>query len=407
MDVADRVLLIVIDGVADRPVYRGKPRQTPLDAAVTPNLDMIATRGVSGIMDTISPGVRPGSDTSHLAILGYDPYEYYTGRGPFEAAGVGIPVKPGDIAFRANFATLEGNMVTDRRAGRIRDTTALAETIQREVKLPVDLIFKRSTGHRAALVFRGEGLSADVTATDPKHEGRPQPNSEATSPEGERTAEILNEFTRQAHEILEAHPINEVRRAAGEPLANTILSRGAGVVPHMPSLRDMYGLRSAVVAAAGLIIGIGRMAGMEYIETPGATGGIDSNVDGKIKNALRALEDHEIVLLNVKGADEAGHDGDWDAKKNFVEKIDSALRPVAELADTLIIICSDHTTPVSVMDHSGDPVPLAIAGPGVRTDGVGVFSECAAARGGLSRLRGVDVMPIAMDLMNQAKKFGA
>lgn len=364
--------------------------------------------GVSGIMDTIAPGVRPGSDTSHLALLGYDPHEYYTGRGPFEAAGVGIPVQTGDIAFRVNFATLKDNTVVDRRAGRIRDTTQLAEAIQEQVDLPVEFIFKRSTGHRAALVLRGEDLSADVSPTDPKHEDLPLKRSHATQEGGERTAGILNEFTRQAQRILEDHALNQERQKQGELPANTVLARGAGEVPHIPSMEDKYGLKGAVVAAAGLIIGIGRMVGMDYVETPGATGGVDSNVEGKVENALAALETHDLVLLNVKGADEAGHDGKWPEKKKFLERVDRALSPVVDrLDDTIVVVCSDHSTPVSIMDHSADPVPLVIAGPGVRTDDVDEFSESMVAGGDLGRLRGMDVMPIVMDLIDRAKKFGA
>src|SRR5512146_1017362 len=163
-DVANKILLIVLDGASDRPIG-GK---TPLAEADKPNLDALAYGGINGIMDTVGPGIRPGSDVSHLALLGYDPYKYYTGRGPFEAAGVGIDVKKGDVAFRCDFATVEDGTVKDRRAGRIQDTDALAAAISEKVKVPgVDIIFKRSTGHRAALVLRGKGLSPDVADTDP------------------------------------------------------------------------------------------------------------------------------------------------------------------------------------------------------------------------------------------------
>src|SRR5512147_876486 len=154
-DVANKILLIVLDGASDRPVG-GK---TPLSEAGMRNLDKLAYGGINGIMDTVGHGIRPGSDTSHLAILGYDPHKYYTGRGPFEAAGVGIDVKGGDIAFRVNFATVEGGVVTDRRAGRIEDTDSLAQAINEKVRVPgVEIIFKRSTGHRAALGLRGKGI---------------------------------------------------------------------------------------------------------------------------------------------------------------------------------------------------------------------------------------------------------
>src|SRR5512146_136596 len=210
-DVANKILLIVLDGASDRPIG-GK---TPLAEADKPNLDALAYGGINGIMDTVGPGIRPGSDTSHLALLGYDPYKYYTGRGPFEAAGVGIDVKGGDIAFRVNFATVENGLVMDRRAGRISDTDELAKVINEKVKVPgVDIIFKRSTGHRAALVLRGKGLSPALTDTDPKKEGNPIKECHATNdtPEAKRTADIVNSISKQVVSLLDGMPVNQERR---------------------------------------------------------------------------------------------------------------------------------------------------------------------------------------------------
>ncbi len=307
-DVANKILLIVLDGASDRPIG-GK---TPLAVADKPNLDRLAYGGINGIMDTVGPGIRPGSDTSHLAILGYDPYKYYTGRGPFEAAGVGIDVKSGDIAFRINFATIENGIVTDRRAGRISDTDELAKAINEKVKVPgVEVIFKRSTGHRGALVLRGKGLSPDITDTDPKKDGLPIKESHTTgdSPEARRTADIVNSISKQVIGLLDKMPVNLERKKQGLPPGNAILIRGAGEVPHIPSFDERYGLKGAVIAAAGLIIGIGKMCGLEYVpvgsmevETSG------SSAMAKIKKALETLQTHDFVLVNIKGADEAGHD---------------------------------------------------------------------------------------------------
>ena len=166
-------IIFVIDGMGDRPV-KELGDKTPLENARTPAMDKMVEEGITGIMDTIRPGVRPGSDTAHLTLLGYDPYEVYTGRGPFEAAGINVEVKPGDIAFRCNFSTADENLIiTDRRAGRIQSgTDKLAEVINNEVKLDdVEVIFKESDGHRGVLVLRGNGLSDKITDADPKHEG--------------------------------------------------------------------------------------------------------------------------------------------------------------------------------------------------------------------------------------------
>ncbi len=403
MGIARGILLVVLDGVSDRPID-GK---TPLLMAKKPNLDLMASLGINGIMDPISPGIRPGSDVAHLALLGYDPYKVYTGRGPLEAAGVGIRLKKGDIAFRCNFATMKDGIIVDRRAGRISNTTELAEAIQEGVNLDAKLIFKRSTGHRAAMVLRGKGLSSNVTASDTKHEGEPIRGVDALGPEAQRTANILNEFIKQAEKILENHPLNKERKKFGEPPANTILIRGAGTVQKIETFSEKYGLNGAVIAAAGLIIGIGRRCGLDYIETEGATGSVDSDIGAKVKNAINALNDHDFVLLNIKGADESGHDGRMEEKTQFISKIDKAFESIIDLKDTLVVVTADHSTPIAVRDHSADPVPIMIKGLGIRVDDVRTYDEISAATGGLNRIRSMDLMPILMDLINNTKKFGA
>ena len=405
--VASKILLIVLDGASDRPVNG----RTPLTHAHKPNLDALAYGGINGIMDTVGIGIRPGSDTSHLALLGYDPHTYYTGRGPFEAAGVGIDVKGGDIAFRCNFATVEDGIVKDRRAGRIQETDDLAKAINEHVKVPgVEIIFKRSTGHRAALVLRGKGLAPDISETDPKKEGLPikECHTIADTPGAQRTAEVVNSISRQVIEILDHHPVNEERRKQGLPVGNCILIRGAGEVPHIPPFSEKYGMKGAVVAAAGLIIGIGKMCGLDYLPVDGmeieASG---SSAAAKLKKAVSALETYDFVLVNIKGADEAGHDGNFDKKAAFLQDADSAFKVLLTLKDTIIIVCVDHSTPVSIKDHSADPVPILMHGPGIRIDEVAHYNELEAYKGGLHRIKGMDVMPIAYDLINRTKKYGA
>ncbi|MDD3420943.1 MAG: 2,3-bisphosphoglycerate-independent phosphoglycerate mutase [Methanocellales archaeon] len=403
MGIAKKILLIVLDGVSDRPI-NGK---TPLQMAKKPNLDSMASLGINGIMDPIAPGVRPGSDVAHLALLGYDPYKVYTGRGPFEAAGVGIHLKKGDVAFRCNFATRKDGIVIDRRAGRISNTTELSKAIQEGVNLDTEFIFKRSTGHRAAMALRGDGLSSHVTASDPKHDVGPIRRVDALGPEAERTANLLNEFIEQAEKVLEDHPTNIERKRSGKLPANTILIRGAGTVQKTETFSEKYGLKGAVIAATGLIIGIGRMYGLDYIETKGATGGVDSDVSAKVKNAINALNDHDFVLLNIKGADESGHDGLIEKKTQFIGKVDKALESITCLKDTLVVVTADHSTPIEVRNHSADPVPVMIKGPGIRVDDVRTYDEISAATGGLNRIHSMDLMPILMDLIDHTKKFGA
>ncbi len=403
---------MIIDGMADRPLGElgGK---TPLEAAQTPNMDHMAKLGVNGIMDSIKPGIRPGSDTAHLSILGYDPYEVYTGRGPFEAAGVGVEVRPGDIAFRCNFSTADTNgVITDRRAGRIREGTAqLAETLNTIVlEEDVEVIFKESTGHRAVLVLRGEGLSDQISDADPKHDGKVVKEVVGLddSPEAERTAIILNKVIHKSYELLKDHPVNLKRTKNGEPPANIVLPRGAGAVPNAEPFDDKYGVKSACIAETGLIQGIAQIVGMDIIEVEGATGGVDTNLDNITSSILQnASMDYDFLLINIDGADEAGHDGNLEEKVEFIEKVDAVIGKVMELEDVYFILTADHSTPISVMDHTGDPVPIVIKGPDVRVDQVNQFHERAAATGGISRIRGSDIMNILMDLMNRSTKFGA
>ncbi|MCX8172069.1 MAG: 2,3-bisphosphoglycerate-independent phosphoglycerate mutase [Archaeoglobaceae archaeon] len=401
--------MFVIDGLPDRPV-NGK---TPLIVAKKPNLDKIAEIGINGIMDTISPGVRPGSDTSHLALLGYDPYRFYTGRGPIEAAGVGINLRPGDIAFRANFATVAGSgsifdkIVVDRRAGRIEDTEDLVEALN-EINLPVDFVVAKATGHRAVVVFR-EVFSADLSETDPKVVGEKVRKCRPLSDSAKRAAEIVNEFMVKAHEVLESHSLNALREKKGLPKANAILLRGAGIMKEIPSFRERYGLNLEVISATALIKGVGRLVGGSTITPPGATGNRRTDIKAKLNAALDSMKKNDVVLLHIKAPDEIGHDRDFKGKVDFIEKLDTHLEIFLDLdfSENCLIVTSDHTTPVSVGEHTADPVIVSIVHEGVRVDDVREFNEFAAPKGGLCRIRGMDLLNISLDLLNLSEKFGA
>lgn len=407
-------IIMIIDGMADRPL-KELDNKTPLEAAKTPNMDKMAKIGISGIMDPIKPGIRAGSDTSHISILGYDPYHVYTGRGPFEAAGVGIEVMPGDIAFRCNFSTAnEEGLIIDRRAGRIREKTEQLASSLNSVKLEgfedIEIIFKESTGHRAVLVLRGKGLSDQVSDADPKKEGKAPKEIKALdgSPEAEKTAAVLNKLVTESYQILKDHPLNLERIKQKEPPANIILPRGAGAVPDVKPFNEKYGIKSACIAETGLIMGIGRLAGMDIIEVEGATGGVDTDLESITQSIIKnSAKEYDFLLINIDGADEAGHDGNLKEKVQFIEKVDTVIGKIMKIPETYFILTADHSTPISVMDHTGDPVPLVINGPEIRVDDVEQFNERSATKGGLCRIRGSDIMNILMDLMNNSDKFGA
>jgi 2,3-bisphosphoglycerate-independent phosphoglycerate mutase len=409
---ANKILFIVLDGISDRPCPE-LGGLTPLAAAKTPVLDKLAAEGCCGIMDTIAPGIRPGSDTAHLALLGYDPRKYYTGRGPLECEGTGIHMEPGMIGFRCNYATISKNgIITDRRAGRIHDTQALSEAIQKGVDLSgfrVEFSFRSGAGHRAALALKGKGLGHCVSSNDPKKEGvPPQKVKEGKQTQvDQKTADICNEFVKQSSEILFRHPINIERVKKGLPPANIVLMRGAGEMGDFEPFTRKYGLSGSVISAASLITGIGSAVGLEHVHVDGITGSQDSNIAGKIAAAQQELKKKDFVIVNIKGADESGHDGLAGQKRNFIEKIDTVLEPLLAQKDCIIIICADHSTPCTIKDHSADPVPVIIRGDGVRVDDVVRFDEYACAYGGLNRIHGCDLMPTALDLINKAHKFGA
>lgn len=402
--------MVVLDGISDRPVPE-LSNQTPLEKARTTALNKIAKKGINGIMDPISPGIRPGSDTSHLSLLGYNPRESYSGRGPFEAAGAGIDVKEGDIAFRCNYATKKNGKIIDRRANRIRDTKEIARSIKEEIEKieDVEIIFEDSTAHRAALVLRGSNLSDKVTDSDPKRTNVKAKKVSSLEKEAQKTTRILNKFVKRSEKILKNHPVNEQRKQNNKSPANTLLIRGAGKVPEIEGFEEKFGFKGAIISATGLIQGIGKVIDLDVIEPEGTTGGYDSNLMKKAESTKKMLEDHDFVLLHIKGGDEVSHDGDYEKKLDFIKnKIDPAIEEIINSLgeETLTVLTADHSTPISIRDHSADPVPLSIMGKETRKDEVDRFDE-NTHRGGLNRIRGKDLFPICLDLVDRTKKFGA
>ncbi len=415
-----KALLIIADGLGGRPT--DLDGRTCLEAAKTPHLDALAAGGALGLVDPIGPGVRPGSDTAHLSLLGYDPFELYTGRGVFECLGIGMDVRAGDVCFRANFASGEvrdGDLVvTDRRAGRIESgQDALADVlngIQLEDVDGVSLQFRASTQHRGALLLRGDGLSRHVTENDPHDAGVPAlrfgPAAGNDDDAARKTAAALNEFAARGHALLQEHPVNRERIAAGKPPANFVLARGAADCPLIPSVESIYGVRGAVIAGGALYRGVALACGMTSIDVPGATGGLDTDLGSKARAAVEALGTFDVVFVHVKGTDNAGHDQDAAAKTAFIERIDAELiAPLAEDLDwnaTHLAITGDHTTPIDFGDHTVEPVPVLFAGPNVVRDGTASFGEGEAGRGGLGRFSG-RVLPMLLGYNNWAPKYGS
>lgn len=405
-----KAILVVMDGLGDRPAAQ-LGGLTPLEAADTPTLDAVAARGECGLLDTCGRGVRPGSDVAHLSLLGYPPAEFYSGRGPIEAAGVGLRMQPGDVAFRCNFATVDGWTIVDRRAGRIKDTAELVAAVDGLVIEGVTCRVRQGSGHRAALVLRGEGLSGSVTDADP-HGDEPAIAHVVPrdgTPEAARTAHVVNAFVRQAKDILDRHYMNERRREEGLLPANALLPRGGGLYPCLPDFAERHGLAAACVAGGGLYRGVGELMGMDVIDVPGATGLPDSDIDAKVAAALAALDAHDFVFLHLKAADSLAEDGNCVGKRDYVARADVALAPLLDALDegAVVAVTADHSTACALKAHTADPVPVAFAGPGVRTDGVAAFGERACVAGGFGRGTGADLMPQVLNLLGRTHLYGA
>jgi len=406
-------IIFIADGMAGRPLAE-LSGATTIERADTPHMDRLAKEGECGLLDPISPGVRAGSDTSHLALLGYDPYKYYTGRGPFEAMGAGLEVQPGDIALRMNFATIdEKGVVTDRRAGRIQENEGTAELAQLINGLEIDgvkILCNASTAHRGAVILRGEGLSGEIEDADPHREGKTVPQVKAHSPKAKHTARIVDKLIEEAKRLLGDHPINRERLKQGRPPANAILLRGAGVAPDVQPFSERYGIKGSAVVEVGLIRGIARFLGLKLVDAPGATGGYDTDEVSLAKTVLKALADSDLVLTNIKAPDLAGHDGDAPKKMSAIQKADNMLGIIYQGikdSDVHLALLADHATPVNFRDHTGDSVPIAVWGKMTRPDGVQCYGERPCIGGGLERIRGINLLPIMLNLMGASEKFGA
>lgn len=394
----DKAILLIIDGLGDLPTPK-----TPLQAARKPNLDRLAKAGITGMMSPVAKFVIPGSDVSHLNILGYDPAIFYHGRGPLEALGLGIKLQNGDIAFRANFATVADGNVVDRRAGRL--DTATASALSRYLSMQIEdvqIIFRNSVEHRGVLVLRGKGLSCNVSPTDVHEGGRFIPSQPLdNSPEAKRTANIINKFTAISMEKLSGAPENRNRKLP----ANSILLRGAGNFVKVPPFHERFGLYAACVAGGALYRGVASFLGMDVILVPGASGDKNTDVEAKAKATAKALEEYDFVFMHIKMCDSFGHDGDFAGKTKAIERIDKII-PILENTGACLVITGDHSTPVSRKAHTGHEVPILVYR-GERRDEVRRFDEANCLKGGLGHIRGKDIIPLILNITGRAQKYGS
>jgi len=360
-----KYVIIHGDGMADWPCDElgGK---TPLEAARKPNMDLLATRGVLGLTATIPAGMPSGSDVGTMSMLGYDPRRYHTGRAPIEAASQGIAMGPRDVVFRMNLVSLtpgEGSarIMNDFTAGHITSEEAARIVADLERELGGDGIeFKPGVSYRHLMVWR-DGIGA--TRLTPPHDITGQ-EVEDHLPQGEGS-ERLRDLMRRAAAILARHPVNDARRAAGKPQASSIWFWGQGTRPAVPTLRERFGVEGSVISAVDLVNGIGRLAGLEPIKVPGATGFLDTDYAAKARYGLNSLRHKDFLLLHIEAPDEAGHMGRADLKQEAIERIDELiigpmLPGLAAMGEFAILLQPDHATPSKLKTHSPEPVPFAL-----------------------------------------------
>ncbi|HEY8496373.1 MAG TPA: 2,3-bisphosphoglycerate-independent phosphoglycerate mutase [Limnochordales bacterium] len=385
-----KIVLLVMDGLGGLP--HPETGLTELETARTPNLDALARRGSLGLATPVAPGVTPGSAPAHLALFGYDAVKYRIGRGVLSAVGVGLDIKPEDVACRINFATMENGVITDRRAGRI-PTEEAARLCQRlrEIRLPgVEIIIEPEMQYRAVVILRGPGLSEHVSDTDPQVTGRPPLPARALAPEAEATAELVNRFIAEANRVL-----------AGEPRANTILVRGFGRLPAIPSFAELYQLRAAVLAIYPMYRGLAKIVGMT--ELPAG-----KSLADQVASLKQAWNDFDFFFIHVKGTDAAGEDGDFDRKVREIEAVDALLPEILALNPDVLVVTGDHSTPAALRSHSWHPVPVLLASRSARANPwVDGFGETACTRGTLGQLRSRDLMGLILAHAQRLKKFGA
>ena len=393
-----KYVCLIGDGMADFPLDTHGGR-TPLQLAATPAMDALASEGLCGLYWPIPEGLPPGSDIGNLSLFGYNPHETFSGRAPLEAANQGIELGPDDVAFRCNLVTLDNGLMKSFTADHISSEEAAQLIRALDTQCPYDCAFYPGVSYRHLAVIPGGEVKSEAlvaTACTPPHDISDQAY-DGHLPKGP-AAESLRELMEWSRPVLAEHPVNGARIAAGHLPATSIWLWGQGQAPRMATYRERFGLSGAVISAVDLVKGIGVCAGLEIIDVPGARGYIDTNYEGKVEAALSALERVDFIYLHVEAPDECGHEGIIDKKVGAIEDFDRrVVAPCLEAArahdDWRILAAPDHVTALSTRTHAGGPVPFALWGAGVTSNGVSRYDEASAERGGLVVNPGYELVP--------------
>jgi len=384
-----KIVLLVMDGVGDIPL-NGK---TPLQAAKKPNLDALAKESDLGQTIPVLPGITPGSGPGHLSLFGYDPIKYQIGRGILEALGSGVEVGERDVVARANFATWNGEVVLDRRAGRpsTEESAEVVRLLSEKIKKieDVEINFYPGKEHRFVVKFTGEGLGDNVTDADPQKEGKPMVWAEGLDEPSKKTAKIVNELIRKIAEVLK-----------DQPKMNFALMRGFSKYPKLPNFCEVYKMRAGAIATYPMYRGIAKLVGMEVLDT-------GQTVEEEIQTLKQRWNDYDFFYIHVKKTDSYGEDGKFEEKVKVIEEVDKVIPEIISLKPDVLIVTGDHSTPVPLKAHSWHPVPLLIWSKYARKGASNAFDEFECAKGTLGTVHASDVMTLALAYAGRLEKFGA
>jgi 2,3-bisphosphoglycerate-independent phosphoglycerate mutase len=386
-----KIVLLVADGIGDIP---SEDNKTVLEKAFIPNLDKLASKSACGLTDPISCGITPGSGPAHLSLFGYDPIKYQIGRGVLEALGIGMELTSRDLACRGNFATLDKEgIITDRRAGRIATelNEKLCKFMQAKINQigDVEVIIRPGKEHRFVVVFRGDGLDGALSDADPQKVGEKIKFAEALNSKAKKSAETVNEFIKQANEVLkEHHP------------ANTILLRGFAKHPGLPTMEELFKLTPAAIATYPMYKGLAKLVGMDILKT-------GESLNDEFKTLQDNFSKYDFFYLHIKKTDSYGEDGNFEQKVKVIEEVDKYIPEVLALKPDVLVVTGDHSTPAIMKGHSWHPNPFMLFSKYIRVDEVEKFNEKECVKGGLGRFSAVDVLPLMMANALKLQKFGA
>jgi 2,3-bisphosphoglycerate-independent phosphoglycerate mutase len=386
-----KIVLLVIDGLGGLP--RKQDNLTELEAARTPILDSLATKSICGLQQPVASGITPGSSPGHLSLFGYNPIKYQVGRGVLSALGISFDLKSNDLAARGNFCTVDKNgLVVDRRAGRIstEKSNKLCNLLRNLEIQDAEFFIETVKEYRFLLVLRGEGLSGNLIDTDPQMLGKKPLKPKGLSSEAEKTVRIVSNFIEKASELLK-----------NQNPANMVILRGFSKRPNWPTMKDVFGLNCAAIAAYPMYRGLAKLLGMEILET-------GQEVTDEFNTLSENWSNHDFFYLHIKKSDSAGEDGDFDQKVARIEEVDEQIPRLLDLNPDVVIVTGDHSTPSLLKYHSWHPVPVLLYSKYCRADRVDKFGERACITGGLGpRFPAEDLLPIALANANRLEKFRA